>query len=333
MRIVLPLLLFGAAVVLLFAWLNRLAPPAPPAASLVELAQQGTWWAPAGRTPLANPQGFQESDFLAIDGKYYLFATGSQDPAWVDVYVGRTLEELVNSAPAFTRVAPIRYPTVVKVGNVWHMWGVNPPHRWTEHWISIHADPTGFVYSDSPFKGTSRMPVVDFAVRRSPANGDWYGVGFETEDNAPLLLTHAAAPEGPWEKLNYVPNARTGGVFGDSGPPSWASASRIDPNLAFTPDGRAWVLFTGRAPAPPPATTPLYQSGIVEVDIATGKAIGQAVAIFDPQEHPDLPLGSDLNLVSMPGQSRRLLGYSDNPKFPLVAVDLPDFRLLDDGAD
>src|SRR3954452_12699080 len=101
-RVLLLLLILGAAGALLFGVLNR---PAPPAANLAELAQMGTWGAPAVRIAPANPQGFHESDFLAVDGKYYLFSTSSEDPAWVDVYVGRTPEELVNSAPAFTHVA------------------------------------------------------------------------------------------------------------------------------------------------------------------------------------------------------------------------------------
>ena len=320
-----------------------------PAASLAETAQRGTWQAPAELDPLDTPQGYRESDFLAIDGKYYLFATGSEDPAWVDVYVARTPEELVNSAPLFTQVAPIRYPTVVKIGDTWHMWGVNPAHRWTEHWISHNPDPIDFVYSDSPFKGTSALPgvdhalrqapttgyagasalpVVDFAVRQAPATGAWYGVGFETEDNAPLLLTRAPSPYGPWEKLNYVPKALTGGIFGDSGPPPWATAARFDPNLVFTPDGRAWTLFTGRATIPSPSPTALDQSGIVEVDVVTGKAIGPAIVLFDPRDHPDLPfqLASDLNFISVAGQPDRLLGYTDNPNAPLAVLDMPSLN-------
>jgi hypothetical protein len=331
-RILLLLLNIGAAAGLLFTLLHRPAPLAAPTPSLADRAQEGTWQVPAVTTTLANPLGYRESDFLAIDGKYYLFSTSSEDPAWVDVYVGQTPEELVNSPPLFTHVAPIRYPTVVKIGNTWHMWGVNPPHHWTEHWISNNADPTGFVYSDSPFRGSSVLPVVDFAVRQYVPTGDWYGVGFETEDNAPLLLTRASTPYGPWEKLNYVPNAHAGGIFGDSGPPSWATAARFDPNLVFTPDGRAWTLFTGRATTPTPSPNPLDLSGIVEVDLATGKALDDPVVLFDPRLHLDLPfrLVADLNLVSLPGQPDRIFGYTDTPSSPLAYL---DFASLLDGGD
>src|SRR5205823_2066615 len=174
----------------------------------------------------------------------------------------------------FTHVAPIRYPTVVKDGNTWHMWGVNPPHKWTEHWTSTNADPTGFVYSDSPYLPADRtnigLPMVDFAARKHPTNGYWYGIGFETSYNAPLTLSRASNPNGPWERLNY--NKRSCfncGLFSDTGSPPWASAARPDPNLAFTPDGRAWVFFTGNAPTTPLRPTLTHRAGIVEVDLDT----------------------------------------------------------------
>ncbi len=254
-----------------------------------------------------------------------MFATGSQDPAWVDVYVGDTPEDLVRSPPAFIHVAPIRYPTVVKDGDTWNMWGVNPPKRWTEHWVSHQSTPTGFVYSDSPFLGISTLPVVDFAVRRNPKDGNWYGVGFETEDNAPLLLTRASSANGPWEKLNYVPSSLTGGIFGDTGAPDWAKAARPDPNLAFTADGRAWVLFTGRSDIQAPPTPTRYRAGLVEVNVQTGKAIGDAAVLFDPQDESDLPfmIASDLSVVSAPGQPDRIFGYTGNPLYPLAELEFP----------
>lgn len=324
------------------------SPQPPQAAALLDRARLGTWYAPAAISPPASPVGYQESDFLYLDGQYYLFATGSQDPAWVDVYIGETPEDLVQSKPAFTHVAPIRYPTVVKEGDTWHMWGVNPPKKWTEHWISHEATPTGFVYADSPFllpppaqrEGTTKIyplkvsnsPVVDFAVRHNPADGYWYGVGFEIQDNAPLLLTRAAAPGGPWERLNYVPDSREGGVFGDMGAPPWANAARPDPNLAFTADGRAWIFFTGRPQIQQPPTV-RYRSGVVEVDVTTGKALGNPVVLFDPplQTNVPFPLATDLNFVSAPGQPDRLFGYTGNPLYPLAVLDVPDDVTPDDG--
>src|SRR5436305_1405625 len=165
--------------------------------SLLDRARLGTWTLPVhADPPFLKPTGYQESDFIYANGKYYLFATGSQDPAWVDVYVGNTPEQLVHRPPTFSHVAPIRYPTVVKDGNTWHMWGVFPGHKWTEHWVSTNADPTGFIYADSPFPSGAKndYPVVDFAVRKHPTNGYWYGVGFETSYNAPVLLVRASSP-------------------------------------------------------------------------------------------------------------------------------------------
>lgn len=319
------LLLVGAALAPLI--FSRSSP-----GSLLDRARLGTWQAPPATDPPPSPVGYQEIDVLYANGQYYLFSTGSQDPAWVDVYMGRTPEELVQSAPVFTQVAPIRYPTVVKDGDTWHMWGVNPPKKWTEHWVSRNADPTGFVYADSPFLESSELPVVDFAVRRNPADHYWYGVGFETQDNAPLLLTRAASPNGPWEKLNYVPKSQKGGIFGDTGAPPWATAARPDPNLAFTADGRAWVFFTGHPKTQQPPLT-RYRAGMVEVDVTTGKALGNPVVLFDPQEQADFPsdLASDLGLVSAPGQPDRIFGYTHNPLYPLGRLDVPDSGPPGDG--
>ncbi len=124
---------------------------------------------------------------------------------------------------------------------------------------------------------------------------------------------------------NYVPNSLAGGIFGDGGPPDWAKAARPDPDLAFTADGRAWVLFTGRADIQAPPAPARYRAGIVEVNVKTGKAIGQAAILFDPQDEADLPfmVASDLSLVSAPGQPDRIFGYTGNPLYPLAQLDLP----------
>src|SRR5436305_4131929 len=71
---------------------------------LMARALQGTWHAAAKADPPILPNGYQESDFIYADGKYYLFSTSSQDPAWVDVYVGNTVEDLVPTPPEFTHV-------------------------------------------------------------------------------------------------------------------------------------------------------------------------------------------------------------------------------------
>ncbi len=300
--------------------------------TLLDQARLATWYSPAQADPpvvshgyqgtdLVN--GFQESDFIYAGGKYYLFSTSSQDPAWVDVYVGNTPENIVKGPPAFTHVAPIRYPTVVKDGKTWHMWGVNPKSKTTEHWVSTNSDPIDFTYADSIFSGPQELPLVDFAVRKDPSNGHWYGVGFETWTNSPLLLAKASNPYGPWQKLNYKPNSYDSGVFGDTGPPPWANASRPDPDLAFTPDGRAWVFFTGRSVTPEPLGVPSI-AGMVQVDVHTGKALGNAIVLFDPDAQQDLPFEgvSDLNLISAPGQPPRIFGQTGSADYPLAELDL-----------
>src|SRR6202011_5409026 len=105
-------------------------------------------------------------------------------------------------------------------------------------------------------------------------------------NNSPLLLAKASSPFGPWQKLNYTPNTNNAGVFGDTGPPPWANASRPDPDVAFTPDGRAWIFFTGRSFTPEPLGVPSI-AGMVQVDIHTGKAMGNATVLFDPDAEQD----------------------------------------------
>jgi hypothetical protein len=310
-----------------------------PASNLLDQARLGTWSVPGRAVPpvvsqgykISKPRevgGFQESDFVYANGKYYLFSTSSQDPAWTDVYVGDTPEALLKGPPAFTHVAPVRYPTVVKDGDTWHIWGVNPTktagQKWTEHWTTTNADPTGFVYTDTPFSGPNNPVMVDFAVRKHPTNGNWYGVGFETWFGAPLLLASAPAASGPWTKLNYLPARKEGGIFGDTGAPPWATFSRPDPNIAFTGDGLAWVFFTGK-PNRTDLSRAIWRAGIVQVDLATGKATGTAVVLYDPEAHVDLPFqgASDLNLVSVPGQQSSIFAYAASADYPLAVLDLP----------
>jgi hypothetical protein len=209
------------------------------------------------------------------------------------------------------------------------MWGVNPPKKVTEHWIATGPDPTNFQYADTPFAGTRDGSMVDFAVRKHPTDGYWYAVGFETWDNSPLMLAKAPGPSGPWVKLDYKPGKCKCGVFGDAGPPTWADASRPDPNLAFTPDGRAWIFFTGKSSLDKSSDV-TWRAGMVEVDIATGKAVSDASLLFDPDTSKDLPftVASDLNLVSVPGQPDRIFAYANSADYPLVLLDVPDSAAL-----
>lgn len=323
------------------------AMPPQPAANLLDLARVGTWDVPSRAVPSVYSQGYkvkgksdspmvggyQESDFLYVDGKYYLFATGSQEPAWIDVYVGDSPEDLLSGPPAFTHVAPIRYPTVVKDGDTWNIWGVNPTNtrsqKWTEHWVSTNADPTDFKYADTPFSESGVSAMVDFAVRKNPNNGKWYGVGFETWSGSPLLLAVASSASGPWTKLNYTPSRKDVGVFGETGAPPWASASRPDPNLAFTEDGLAWIFFTGKSTLTDPEQA-IWRAGMVQVDTESGEAIGNAVVLYDPEEEVDLPFvgASDLNLVSVPGQADQIFAYANSADYPLAVLDVPDEATL-----
>jgi hypothetical protein len=102
------LLLLGFAVLLLaflpvHVWssASRAVAASP---TLLDEARLATWYSPAEADPPVvshgyqgtdSVNGFQESDIIYVDGKYYLFSTSSQAPAWVDVYVGNTPEELV----------------------------------------------------------------------------------------------------------------------------------------------------------------------------------------------------------------------------------------------
>src|SRR3954447_14817420 len=65
-------------------------------AGLLDRARLGSWRSTAEANPPTGFRGFQESDFIFANGKYYLFSTGSQDPAWVDVYVSDTPEGLAH---------------------------------------------------------------------------------------------------------------------------------------------------------------------------------------------------------------------------------------------
>lgn len=319
----------------------------PATVSLLDRARLGTWYSPAKAEPAVitkgyepgkknDVEGFQESDFLYANGKYYLFATASQEPALTSVYTGDTIEGLIQGGPDYADVAHIRYPTVVKDGDTWHMWGVNPKRqdtlKWTEHWTSKNAEPTDFVYADTIFPDKDAHTVVDFAVRKHPTNGYWYGVGFEDSANSPLLLLRASGPSGPWEKLNYIPKASGNGVFGETGAPPWANASRPDPNLAFTSDGSAWIFFTGK-PSFPQTKEITWRAGLVQVDIESGKALGNAVVLYDPASHKDMPftVASDLNLVSVPGEPDRIFAYANSADYPLVVLDVPDSVSPHDG--
>jgi hypothetical protein len=150
-------------------------------------------------------------------------------------------------------------------------------------------------------------------------------VGFEPWDNSPLLLARSPGPNGPWEKLNYEPKSKNAGIFGDTGAPPWAYATRPDPNLAFTSDGRAWIFFSGEPVTTPPIGT-ISKAGMVQADVGTGKAIGNAVVLFDPNIYKERPFDgtAELNLISVPGQSDRIFAVAGSPDYPLALLDLPD---------
>src|SRR5207237_361907 len=79
--------------------------------------------------------------------------------------------------------------------------------------------------------------------------------------------------------------------------------------------------------------TSTYRAGIVEVDLDTGKAIGNAVVLFDARSHQDLPIkvASDLNLVAAPGQPDRIFAETDNPSYPLAVLDMSALVAPTDG--
>jgi hypothetical protein len=253
---------------------------------------------------------FRESDITydSATNKYYLFSTASYTGSGsVYMYVAGSPEDLVASAPI--TIAAGVYPSIVKDPSTgyWHLYAENFTNGVIRHFISTGtpSGPNSFVLQTVPLN----FQVVDVQVRKHPTNGKWYAVGFPVGANQPLTILWANGPNGGPHGLWTV----LGQVFEDTGPPPWAGYARPDPNLAFTPDGRAWVLFTGNVQSPV-----IHRPGIVEVDITTGKAIDTAVTLsagagYDPGPgwHNGTNL-SDLNFLSVPGQPDRIFGFSND---------------------
>ena len=280
--------------------------------SLLDRARLHTW---RDLGALHNT-AFRESDITydVATGKYYVFSTGSYTGTGsVYMYVAEKPEDLVYSTPI--TVAAGVYPSIVKDPTTghWHLYAENFLTGAVRHFVSTSTpnSESSFVLQTAPID----FGLVDVQVRKHPTNGRWYAVGFGIGNNQPLTIKWSNGPnggaEGAWTTL--------GEVFADGGPPPWASFARPDPNLAFTADGRAWVFFTGNAQSPV-----FHRPAVVELDLATGRAIGSAVAISagtGPDPIPGWNNGenlSDLNFVSVPGQPDRIFGFSCDGPGPYI---------------
>jgi hypothetical protein len=195
-----------------------------------------------------------------------------------------------------------QYPTAALEAGTWNVWAVNASGVTTRYTTAdpITASSVWAVGQSNAF-GTGANLLIDASVRKHPVSGLWYAVGFLGGDDQPLTLLRAAThTTATWTNL--------GNIFA-AGEPSWATYARVDPNLAFTPDGRAWVTFTGYDDVPAPGGAALT---LVEVDLSTGRAFGEAMHL--PETEPDLdglgpkPL-SDLVYVAASGERDRIFGF------------------------
>ena len=267
----------------------------------------------------------------------------------IDLYVAATPETLtaatpIRLAPTGTNVTAGQsgiYPTahIDPATGIWHLYAsvANTSGGATggalRHFTSTTPtiDNSWALVVQSGF--TLNTQLTDVQIRKHPTNGRWYCVGFPgTGANPPLTITWADSPHGmttisgtgspvgkglwrpiigaTWSATN--PNVvvdDTSSIFADIGYPTWAAYARPDPNLAFTADGRAWVLFTGYGDA----GHVVSGRGIVEVDLSTGRAKGRAVQLLDPAAGTipgPSPFYSDLSYVAVPGEVERIFGFT-----------------------
>lgn len=171
------------------------------------------------------------------------------------------------------------YPTVIKEGSfgssTWHLWG-------TTLWGTTRVPTLGHLTLKGDHPGPSTWPEVatdgsplllgDISVRKNPADGYWYAVALYggSLNDIRIYRSKDITAGNTWELV--------GSVFAD-GHPSWATTATPDPNICFA-DGRAYVLFTGGKVADQ------WSTGIVEVDIITGKAKGPAAILLKYGAYP-----------------------------------------------
>jgi hypothetical protein len=126
----------------------------------------------------------------------------------------------------------------------------------------------------------------DISVRKNPTDGYWYAVGLYggSLNDMRIYRNKDLTNDNTWEPL--------GSVFAD-GRPSWATAATPDPNICFA-DDRAYVLFTGGK------AQGQWSTGIVEVDLVTGKAKGPSVILLQYGAYPSWMKSALSDLVFVP---------------------------------
>lgn len=257
---------------------------------------------------------FREADIVHDGTDYHVFNTHVFETENTAHRSASTLEGIVGATPT-TAIAPVKYPTVVKEGAAWHLWGTITSPVGTVHYTA--TSPAGpYTYSD-----TVNIVLIDVSIRKHPTNGYWYGVGFEGYLDSPMQLVRATSPDGPWTDM--------GDVFADAGEPAWSTYSRPDPTLAFT-GGRSYLLFGGF-----PSVSLPYKFGIVELDIDTGRVKGSAVVHYDERDAwQHVGLG-DHTFLAVEGQPDRIFSFVNDggvtADYAWGVMELPEYPPLKDG--
>lgn len=257
---------------------------------------------------------FREADIVHDGTDYHVFNTHVFETENTAHRSASTPEGIVGATPT-TAIAPVKYPSVVKEGAAWHLWGTITSPVGTVHYTATAAAGP-YTFSD-----TVTIALIDMSIRKHPTNGYWYGVGFPSGTDTPMTLIRATSPDGPWTDL--------GDVFTDAGEPPWASYSRPDPTLAFT-GGRSYLLFGGF-----PAAAEPYKFGIVELNIDTGRVKGSAVSHYDERDAwQHVGLG-DHTFLEVVGQPDRIFSFVNDggvtADYAWGVMELPEYPALEDG--
>jgi hypothetical protein len=172
------------------------------------------------------------------------------------------------------------FPTILKLGSgaasVWHMWGTVGAASMSRRRFSGTA-PTG----QNVFGSAVTQPhnVGDPQVKYNPADGKYYMVGVmkdtDPADNEHILYwTSDVTVDANWAIIGS-------GVW-QSDEPEWAAGNKPDPSLLFY-GGKAYLLFNARPTdgggLVVSSTTAGWNAGIVELNLTTGRAVGDVVRL------------------------------------------------------
>jgi hypothetical protein len=201
-------------------------------------------------------------------------------------------------------ISGIWYPTIIKEGSAgsstWHLWGTKGASR-IGHSILVGDRPGPSRWPES-FTLNPPLPLGDISIRKNPEDGYWYAVGlFDGSTNdIRIYRTNEIVTSNNWEPV--------GVVFAD-GHPSWASNYLPDPNICFS-GGKAYVLFTGGQ------ELGKWNTGIVEVDLVTGKAKGTPEILLQYGAYPrwmNSPLSDLVFVPSGHDGVDRIFGFGSVP--------------------